>query len=42
MTEVADRTAQFLDPPGHRWAPHRHLHDVSGDELAGQPAEVFA
>jgi PhnB protein len=37
-----DRTAQFLDPSGHRWAINRHLRDVPADELAGHVAAMFA
>jgi PhnB protein len=36
-----DRTAQFLDPSGHRWAIDHHLHDVPADELAAQVAAIF-
>ena len=28
-----DRTAQFLDPSGHRWAIDQHLRDVPADEM---------
>jgi PhnB protein len=37
-----DRTAQFLDPSGHRWAVDRHLRDVPADELAEHVAAMFA
>ena len=37
-----DRTAQFLDPSGHRWAINQHLRDVSADELAAHVAAAFA
>jgi PhnB protein len=37
-----DRTAQFLDPSGHRWAVNRHLRDVSAEELAAHVADAFA
>ena len=37
-----DRTAQFLDPFGHRWAVDRHLRDVPADELAEHVAAMFA
>ncbi|GAA3254544.1 VOC family protein [Dactylosporangium siamense] len=37
-----DRTAQFLDPSGHRWAVNQHLRDVSADELAAFVAKAFA
>ncbi len=36
-----DRTAQFLDPSGHRWAIDQHLRDVPADELAAHVAAVF-
>ena len=42
-----DRTGQFIDPFGHRWAIDQHLRDVPPDEVArlaaaafGQPAPV--
>ncbi|MEV6965136.1 VOC family protein [Hamadaea sp. NPDC051192] len=37
-----DRTAQFLDPSGHRWAVDRHLRDVSEAEIAEHVAAMFA
>jgi len=37
-----DRTAQFLDPSGHRWAIDQHLRDVPADELAAHVAAMFA
>src|SRR3954452_5993443 len=37
-----DRTAQFLDPSGHRWAIDQHLRDVPADELAEQVAKMCA
>ena len=36
------RTAQFLDPSGHRWAVDRRLRDVPADELAEHVAAMFA
>ncbi|GIF51340.1 PhnB protein [Asanoa ferruginea] len=36
-----DRTAQFLDPSGHRWAVDRHLRDVPADEVAAHVAAMF-
>ena len=36
-----ERTAQFLDPSGHRWALNQHLRDVSAQELAERVAEMF-
>ncbi|WP_432886972.1 VOC family protein [Kribbella sp. CA-245084] len=37
-----DRTGQFLDPSGHRWALDQHLRDVSPEEVAERAAELFA
>lgn len=37
-----DRTAQFLDPSGHRWAIDQHLRDVPAEELAAHVAAMFA
>jgi PhnB protein len=37
-----DRTGQFLDPYGHRWALDQHLRDVSREEIAQQAAQLFA
>ncbi|MGW7680920.1 VOC family protein [Kribbella sp. NPDC054772] len=37
-----DRTGQFLDPSGHRWAVDQHLRDVPAGELADRAAELFA
>lgn len=36
-----DRTGQFLDPSGHRWALDQHIRDVSPDEVARQAAQLF-
>jgi PhnB protein len=36
-----DRTAQFLDPSGHRWALDQHLRDVPPEELARHVAAMF-
>ncbi|MEV0839770.1 VOC family protein [Actinocatenispora sera] len=36
-----DRTAQFLDPSGHRWALDQHLRDVPAEELAAHVAAMF-
>jgi PhnB protein len=36
-----DRTGQFLDPSGHRWALDQHLHDVPADEVGRRAAELF-
>ncbi|HWD80268.1 MAG TPA: VOC family protein [Kribbella sp.] len=36
-----DRTAQFLDPSGHRWAVDTHQRDVPANELAEQVAAMF-
>ncbi|WP_067499925.1 VOC family protein [Actinoplanes sp. TFC3] len=37
-----DRTAQFLDPSGHRWAINQHVRDVPADEVAQHVAAMFA
>lgn len=37
-----DRTGQFIDPFGHRWAVDQHLHDVPPGEVARLAAEAFA
>jgi PhnB protein len=36
-----DRTGQFLDPSGHRWALDQHVRDVPGDEIAERAAQLF-
>lgn len=36
-----DRTGQFLDPFGHRWALDQHVRDVSQEEIAERAAELF-
>jgi PhnB protein len=36
-----DRTGQFIDPFGHRWALDQHLRDVSHDEVERLAAEAF-
>jgi PhnB protein len=36
-----DRTGQFLDPSGHRWALDQHVRDVPADEVARQVAQLF-
>jgi PhnB protein len=36
-----DRTGQFLDPSGHRWAVDQHLRDVPADEINRRAAELF-
>jgi PhnB protein len=36
-----DRTGQFIDPFGHRWAVDQHLRDVPHDEVARLAAEAF-
>jgi PhnB protein len=36
-----DRTGQFIDPFGHRWAVDQHLRDVPADEVARLAAEAF-
>jgi PhnB protein len=37
-----DRTGQFIDPFGHRWAVDQHLRDVPADEVARLAAAAFA
>jgi len=37
-----DRTGQFIDPFGHRWAIDQHIRDVPPDEVARLAAEAFA
>jgi PhnB protein len=37
-----DRTGQFIDPFGHRWAIDQHLRDVPRDEVARLAAAAFA
>jgi PhnB protein len=36
-----DRTGQFIDPFGHRWAVDQHLHDVPHEEVERRAAEAF-
>jgi len=36
-----DRTGQFIDPFGHRWAVDQHLRDVPADDVARLAAEAF-
>ena len=36
-----DRTGQFIDPFGHRWAVDQHLRDVPADEVARLAAAAF-
>jgi PhnB protein len=36
-----DRTGQFIDPFGHRWALDQHLRDVPQDEVERLAAEAF-
>jgi PhnB protein len=36
-----DRTGQFLDPFGHRWALNQHVRDVPQEEIAERAAELF-
>jgi PhnB protein len=36
-----DRTGQFLDPSGHRWALDQHVRDVSPEEIARQAAQLL-
>jgi PhnB protein len=37
-----DRTGQFIDPFGHRWAVDQHIRDVPRDEVARLAAAAFA
>jgi PhnB protein len=37
-----DRTGQFIDPFGHRWAIDQHLRDVPPDEVARLAAAAFS
>ncbi|MGC5014738.1 VOC family protein [Streptosporangium sp. DT93] len=37
-----ERTGQFLDPFGHRWALDQHVRDVPRDEVEARAAELFA
>ena len=36
-----DRTGQFIDPFGHRWAIDQHVRDVPPDEIARLAAAAF-
>jgi len=36
-----ERTGQFIDPFGHRWAIDQHLRDVPHDEVARLAAQAF-
>ena len=36
-----DRTGQFIDPFGHRWAVDQHVRDVPRDEVARLAAAAF-
>jgi PhnB protein len=36
-----DRTGQFLDPFGHRWALDQHVRDVPPEEIAARVGELF-
>lgn len=36
------RTGQFIDPFGHRWALDQHLRDVSHDEIVRLAAVAFS
>jgi PhnB protein len=37
-----DRTGQFVDPFGHRWALDQHLYDVPHDEVVRLAGEAFS
>jgi PhnB protein len=36
-----ERTGQFLDPSGHRWAVAQRIEEVSREEVARRAAELF-
>jgi len=36
-----DRTGQFIDPSGHRWALDQHVHDVPVEEINRRAAALF-
>jgi PhnB protein len=36
-----ERTGQFIDPFGHRWAVDQHLADVPHEEVVRLAAEAF-
>ena len=36
-----ERTGQFIDPFGHRWALDQHLHDVPRDEVVRLAAQAL-
>lgn len=36
-----ERTGQFIDPFGHRWAIDQHVRDVPAEEVARLAAEAF-
>jgi PhnB protein len=36
-----DRTGQFIDPFGHRWAVDQHLADVPHEEVVRLAAAAF-
>ena len=36
-----DRSAQFLDPWGHRWTVSTHIEDVSHEDVIRRAAEMF-
>ena len=37
-----DRSGQFVDPWGHRWAVAAHIEDVDDDEIARRAAEMMS
>jgi len=37
-----ERTGQFIDPFGHRWAVDQHIRDVPHDEIVRLAAAAFA
>jgi PhnB protein len=36
-----DRTGQFLDPSGHRWALDQHVREVSREEIARHAGQLL-
>ena len=37
-----DRTGQFIDPFGHRWAINQHIRDVPHDEVVRLAGEAYS
>jgi len=38
---LGDRTGQFIDPFGHRWAIDQHIKDVPHEEVVRLAAAAF-